>query len=126
MMMNLPCLRGSYPNFLRSTYHTLSASQAPRRVMPHGKYRCRLQLLFFCLIVTDLRSTVMILIYSVDATPLQPSVGLCADVVHFTLPSDLRVSFPEPCPVSDAFHQPLDRVLELLLLFYLLCCHWCL
>lgn len=96
MMMNLPCLRGSYPNFLRSTYHTLSASQAPRRVMPHGKYRCRLQLLFFCLIVTDLRSTVMILIYSVDATPLQPSVGLCADVVHFTLPSDLRVLFQNP------------------------------
>ena len=54
-------------------------------VMPHGKCRCRLQLLFFCLIVTDLRSTVVVLIYSVDATPLQPSVGLCADVVHFTL-----------------------------------------
>ncbi len=24
---------------------------------------------------------------------------------------------PEPCPVSDAFHQPLDRVLELLFYF---------
>ena len=24
----------------------------------------------------------------------------------------LRVSVPEPCPVSDAFHQPLDRVLD--------------
>ena len=112
-------------SFVPSTIHWVPAKLLDG-VMPHGKYRCRLQLLFFCLIVTDLRSTVMILIYSVDATPLQPSVGLCADVVHFTLPSDLRVSFPEPCPVSDAFHQPLDRVLELLLLFYLLCCHWCL
>ena len=31
MMMNLPCLRRSCPNFLRPIYHTLSASQAPRR-----------------------------------------------------------------------------------------------
>lgn len=31
MMMNLPCLRGSCPNFLRPIYHTLSACQAPRR-----------------------------------------------------------------------------------------------
>ena len=31
MMMNLPCLRGSCPNFLRSIYHSLSASQAPKR-----------------------------------------------------------------------------------------------
>ena len=31
MMMNLPCLWGSCPNFLRPIYHTLSASQAPRR-----------------------------------------------------------------------------------------------
>lgn len=31
MMMNLPCLRGSCPNFLRPIYHTLSASQTPRR-----------------------------------------------------------------------------------------------
>ena len=126
MMMNLPCLRGSYPNFLRSTYHTLSASQAPRRGHAPWKIPLPATALVFLFDCSDLRSTVMILIYSVDATPLQPSVGLCADVVHFTLPSDLRVSFPEPCPVSDAFHQPLDRVLELLLLFYLLCCHWCL
>lgn len=31
MMMNFPCLRGSCPNFLRSIYHSLSASQAPKR-----------------------------------------------------------------------------------------------
>ena len=31
MMMNLPCLMGSCPNFLRTIYHTPSASQAPRQ-----------------------------------------------------------------------------------------------
>ena len=31
MMMNLPCLKGSCPNFLRPIYHTLSASQAPKQ-----------------------------------------------------------------------------------------------
>ena len=85
MMMNLPCLRGSCPNFLRPIYHTLSASQAPRRGHAPWKIPLPATALVFCLIVTDLRSTVVVLIYSVDATPLQPSVGLCADVVHFTL-----------------------------------------
>ena len=47
MMMNLPCLKGSCPNFLRPIYHTLCASQAPRRSHAHGENRCRLQLLFF-------------------------------------------------------------------------------
>lgn len=45
-------------------------------VMPHGYNRCRLQLLFFCLIVTDLHSPVVVLIYSVDAIPLRLTVGL--------------------------------------------------
>ena len=44
-------------------------------VMPHGKIQCRLQLLFFCLIVTDLHSPVVVLIYSVDAIPLRFPVG---------------------------------------------------
>ena len=73
----------------------------------------------FYLIVTDLLSSTMVLIYSVDAIPLQIPVSLLADVVRFR-PHRLRVSVPEPCPVSDAFHQPLDRVLDLLLLFTML------
>ena len=44
--------------------------------MPHGKNRCRLQLLFLCLIVTDLHSPVVVLIYSVHAIPSQVLVGL--------------------------------------------------
>ena len=45
-------------------------------VVPHGKNRCRLQLLFLCLIVTDPHSPVVVLIYSVDAIPLWLTVGL--------------------------------------------------
>ena len=66
---------------------------------------------FFCSIVTDLHSSIMVLIYSVDAIPLQIPVSLLADVVRFR-PHHLRVSVPEPCPVSDASHRSLDRVLE--------------
>ena len=44
--------------------------------MPHGKNRCQLQLLFLCLIVTDLYSPVVVLIYSVDALPRLFPVGL--------------------------------------------------
>ena len=76
MMMNLPCLRGSSPNFLRPIYHTLSASQAPGRGLAPRKNRCRLQLLFLCLIVTGLHSPLVVLIYSVDAIPLLFPVGL--------------------------------------------------
>ena len=46
------------------------------RTMPHGENRCRLQLLFLCLIVTDLHSPVFALIYSADAIPLRFIVGL--------------------------------------------------
>ena len=89
--------------------------------MPHGKKRCRLQLLFLCLIVTDLHSSIMVLIYSVDAIPLQIPVSLLTDVVRFR-PHRLRVSIPEPCPVSNSDYYSLDRVLEALtvLLFMLL------
>ena len=122
MMMNLPCLKGSCPNFLRPIYHTLSASQAPRRGhAPRKKPMPATALVFFCSIVTDLHSSIMVLIYSVDAIPLQIPVSLLTDVVRFR-PHRLRVSIPEPCPVSNSDYYSLDRVLEALtvLLFMLL------
>ena len=77
MMMNLPCLWGSCPNFLRPIYHTLSASQAPGRGhAPRERPMPATALVFLCLIVTDLHLPAGILIYSVDAIPLQTSVGL--------------------------------------------------
>ena len=78
--------------------------------------------LIFCLILTDLYSSVVVLNDSVDAIPLQIPVSLLADVVRFR-PHRLRVSVPEPCPVSDVCHQSLDRVLDRFaycLLFFML------
>ena len=73
---------------------------------------------FFCSIVTDLHSSIMVLIYSVDAIPLQIPVSLLADVVRFR-PHRLRVSVPEPCPVSNLDYHRLDRVLEVFTVFAL-------
>ena len=111
MMMNLPCLRGSCPNFLRPIYHTLSACQAPRRGRaPRKKPMSTTALVFmfdcywpaFTCRGTDLlsgRYTTMAYCWSF------------ADAVRSGL-HHLRVSVPEPCPVSDASHQLLDRVLD--------------
>ena len=77
MMMNLPCLKGSCPNFLRPIYHTLSASQAPKQgPCPMVNTDADYSSCFFCSIVTDLHSSIMVLIYSVDAIPLRLTVGL--------------------------------------------------
>lgn len=76
MMMNLPCLRGSCHNFLRPIYHTLSASQTPKRGHAPRKKTMPATALVLCLIVTDRHSPVVVLIYSVDATPSQVLVGL--------------------------------------------------
>ena len=119
MMMNLPCLRGSCPNFLRPIYHTLSASQAPRRGhAPRKKTMPATALVFmfdcywpaFTCRGTDLFS---------GHYTISGSCWSFADVVRSGL-HHLRVSVPEPCPVSDVFLQPLDRVLDLLLLFTML------
>ena len=77
-------------------------------------------LVFFCSIVTDLHSSIMVLIYSVDAIPLQIPVSLLADVVRFR-PHRLRVSVPEPFPASDAYHQNLGRALESIAYIQCLC-----
>lgn len=119
MMMNLPCLKGSCPNSLRPIYHTMSASQAPKQgPCPMVNTDAGYSSCFFCSIVTDLHSSIMVLIYSVDAIPLQIPVSLLADVVRFR-PHRLRVSVPEPCPVSNSDHHRLDRVLEVFTVFAL-------
>ena len=119
MMMNLPCLRGSCPNFLRPIYHTLSASQAPKRGhAPRKKPMPATARVFmfdcywpaFTCRGTDLLS---------GRYTISDSCWPFADAVRSGL-HHLRVSVPEPCPVSDVFLQPLDRVLDLLLLFTML------
>lgn len=60
--------------------------------------------LVFYLIVTDQTCPMMVLIDSVDALPPQILIGLSADAADFQ-PHHVRVSFPEPCPASDAFSE---------------------
>ena len=66
----------SCPNFLRPIYHTLSASQAPKRGHAPRKKPLPATALVFCLIFTDLHSPVMVLICLVDAIPYQVLVDL--------------------------------------------------
>lgn len=124
MMMNLPCLWGSCPNFLRHIYHTLSVSQAPKQGhAPRKKPMPATALVFmfdcywpaFTYRGTDLLS---------GRCATTVSCWSFADAIPFRL-RHLRISVPEPCPVSDTFHQPLDRVLDCVLLvcFCFLCCH---
>ena len=77
MMMNLPCLRGSCHNFLRPIYHTLSASQTPKRGHAPRKKTMPATALVLCLIVTDRHSPVVVLIYSVDANHLRFLLVFC-------------------------------------------------
>lgn len=99
MMMNLPCLWGSCPNFLRPIYsYTECQPSSKTGSVPHGKIRCWLQLLFFHLIISD------------HAFPYPGTVLLQRTLCHdkFMLASLLmqlsfklhleRVSYPEPCP----------------------------
>ena len=124
--MNLPCLRGSYPNFLRSTYHTLSASQAPRRGHAPRIIPMPATALVFCLIVTDLHSPVVVLIYSVDAIPLWLTVGL---LQMQSVPDSIIYGFLFQNPVQSPM-PPIGHSTEFwsVLLVYLcfLCCHRCL
>lgn len=71
-------------------------------VMPHGKKRCRLQLLFLCLIVTDLHSPVVVLIYSVDAIPSQVLVGL---LQMQSVPNSIIYGFLFQNPVQSPMHS---------------------
>ena len=83
MMVNLPWLTGSCPNFLRPTYpYTECRLSSLTGSTPHGEYYCQLQLLFL-LFVTDQLLPARIQIVSVDALSLQASVGLTDDADCF-------------------------------------------
>ena len=102
MMMNLPCLRGSCHNFLRPIYHTLSASQTPKRGHAPRKKTMPATALVLCLIVTDRHSPVVVLIYSVDATPSQVLVGL---LQMQSVPYSIIYGFLFQNPVQSPMHS---------------------
>lgn len=104
MMVNLPWLMGSFPNFLRPTC---------------SYTECRLRLLF----VSDYSDLFFfrVLFFSVRFALIY-SVGLASVAVASTSPL-FSGSFPEPCPVSDPsatrqgsgiFFIPWDLMLPLL------------
>ena len=123
MMMNLPCLRGSCHNFLRPIYHTLSASQTPKRGHAPRKKTMPATALVLCLIVTDRHSPVVVLIYSVDATPSQVLVGL---LQMQSVPYSIIYGFLFQNPVQSPMHSISHSTEFWICFFYLLCCHWCL
>lgn len=110
MMVNLPCLQGSCPNFLRPTCSYTECQLSFRAgSMPYGEYSCRLQLLFvFDYLLTCLvpHST-----DSVDAPLCLPLVGLLIAGIPF--PRLLRVPFQDP-----AQHQKFLKLSQILEFFF--------
>ena len=110
MMVNLPCLQGSCPNFLRPTCsYTECQLSFLAGSMPYGEYSCRLQLLFvFDYLLTCLvpHST-----HSVDAPLCLPLAGLLMTGIPF--PLLLRVPFQNP-----AQHQTFLRLSRILEFFF--------
>ena len=116
----------SCPNFLRPIYHTLSASQAPKRGHAPRKKPLPATALVFCLIFTDLHSPVMVLICLVDAIPYQVLVDL---LQMQSVPDSIIYGFLFQNPVQSPM-PPIGHSTEFwsVLLVYLcfLCCHRCL
>lgn len=74
------------------------------RVMPYGVNYRQLQLLF---VFDSYRPTAFFKKTDFQWTlSFVSSVGLVGDAVHFTLHPGLRVSYPEPCPISDTLCNP--------------------
>ena len=93
----------SCPNFLRPIYHTLSASQAPKQgPCPMVNTDADYSSCFFCSIVTDLHSSIMVLIYSVDAIPLWLTVGL---LQMQSVPDSIIYGFLFQNPVQSPMHS---------------------
>lgn len=98
-MVNLPCLMVSRTNFLRPTCSytecrlSLQTGSCPTERTTASYSSC------LYLIFTDLLLTSRKLIFS-GRSPLFHWLA-CWDAVRFTLHLGLRVSYPEPCPISD-------------------------
>ena len=99
MAMNLPCLMGSHSQLPSShlSIHRVPAKLA-YRVMLHGEYSCRLQLLFAYWIVTDQASLRQ---HWSDQWTLAAFVPSCLFMlISYILRYRLQVPSPEPCPAS--------------------------
>ena len=104
MMMNLPCLMVSCTNFLRPICSYTECRLSFRTgSCPTGRTSASYSSCLY-LIVTDL--------LSIARTDLQWThflafpVGILADAVPFTLHLGLRISYPEPSPISVFIWNP--------------------
>lgn len=108
MMVNLPCLQGSRPNFLRPTCsYTECQLSFLTGSMPYGGYSCRLQLLF----VFDYLLTwpVPCSTHSVDATLYLPLAGL---LMTGMIPFSRLFRVPFQNPAQHQTFLKLSRILE--------------
>ena len=100
MMVNLPCLKGSCPNFLRPTCsYTECSLSFLTGSLPYGVNYCKLQLLFVFWFYWPAHSTGYG--YSVDASPCFVTCWSLCWCSACCTPS-LSGFFPEPCPISES------------------------
>ncbi len=99
MAMNLPCLWGSCPNFLRPTYPYTECRSSFQTGSSPTEYQYRLQLLFLLeLLLISFRPLSAVLILSVDAIPQMSGLLVISNTV--LLRHCLWVLFPDPCPAG--------------------------
>ena len=103
MMVNLPCRKGSCPNFLRPTCSYTECRLSFQTGSCPTEYTTASYSSCFILILLTARFH-RVRIFRGRFTPFLP-VGLVGDVVFFAL-HRYRVSFPEPCPISE--HSALE------------------
>lgn len=119
MMVNLPCLQGSRPNFLRPTCsYTECQLSFLTGSMPYGGYSCRLQLLFVFWLFTDLIGSVQ---HSFSGRYAVPPLSRSSDDRDSFSPSPSG-SFPEPCSVPDVSATQQDSGILLFWSVRLRCC----
>lgn len=98
MMVNLPCLMGSCPNFLRST---CSYTECPLSFLTGSCPTERTTAGYSSCLYLDFTDLSIPQGTDIPWTPTPPhSAGLCDDTVPVWSTPSLPGFFPEPCPVS--------------------------
>ena len=117
MMVNLPRLMGSCPNFLRPTYsYTECQLSFLTGSLPHGVNHCRLQLLFVnSFLLTWHPDILMVLIWSADAIPpsaLGWSFCLLKCFCHLSVIGFLSRTLPGSCSIFQKPGKALEYIVD--------------
>lgn len=120
MMVNLPCLKGSCPNFLRPTYSytecqpSFLTGSCPTERTPAGYSSC------FYLIIYRPSSVSHSTVFS-GRSAMFPYVGLGVDALPST-DASFSDFFPEPCPTPEYSDSRQGPGIVIRSAFYGLCC----